>query len=50
MIQTKAELPEAASIGDIYQVIEDSTMYIWDGFLGKYGVINSLNLPAWAAE
>ena len=30
-VATKAELPENAEIGDIYQVTEDSKMYIWDG-------------------
>lgn len=30
-VATKAELPESAEIGDIYQVTEDSKMYIWDG-------------------
>lgn len=30
-VATKAELPESAETGDIYQVTEDSKMYIWDG-------------------
>lgn len=30
-VATKAELPENAETGDIYQVTEDSKMYIWDG-------------------
>ena len=30
-VATKAELPESAEAGDIYQVTEDSKMYIWDG-------------------
>ena len=30
-VATKAELPKSAEIGDIYQVTEDSKMYIWDG-------------------
>lgn len=30
-VATKAELPESAEIGDIYQVTEDSKLYIWDG-------------------
>lgn len=28
---TKVELPENANVGDIYQVVEDSNLYIWDG-------------------
>ena len=32
----------------IYHECEESGL--WYGFLGKYGVINSLNLPTWAAE
>ena len=30
-VATKAELPESAEAGDIYQVTEDSKLYIWDG-------------------
>lgn len=30
-VATKAELPESAETGDIYQVTEDSKLYIWDG-------------------
>ena len=30
-VATKAELPESAETGDIYQVTEDNKMYIWDG-------------------
>lgn len=30
-VTTKAELPESAETGDIYQVTEDSKLYIWDG-------------------
>lgn len=30
-VATKTELPESAEIGDIYQVTEDSKLYIWDG-------------------
>ena len=30
-VATKGELPESAEAGDIYQVTEDSKMYIWDG-------------------
>lgn len=30
-VATKAELPENAEAGDIYQVTEDSKLYIWDG-------------------
>ena len=30
-VATKAELPENAETGDIYQVTEDSKLYIWDG-------------------
>ena len=30
-VATKGELPESAETGDIYQVTEDSKMYIWDG-------------------
>lgn len=30
-VATKAELPENAETGDIYQVTEDNKMYIWDG-------------------
>lgn len=30
-VVTKAELPESAEAGDIYQVTEDSKLYIWDG-------------------
>lgn len=30
-VVTKAELPESAETGDIYQVTEDSKLYIWDG-------------------
>ena len=30
-VAMKAELPENAETGDIYQVTEDSKMYIWDG-------------------
>lgn len=30
-VATKAELPESSETGDIYQVTEDSKMYIWDG-------------------
>lgn len=30
-VATKAELPESAEAGDIYQVAEDSKLYIWDG-------------------
>lgn len=30
-VATKAELPESAETGDIYQVTEDGKLYIWDG-------------------
>lgn len=30
-VATKAELPESAETGDIYQATEDSKLYIWDG-------------------
>lgn len=30
-VATKGELPESAETGDVYQVTEDSKMYIWDG-------------------
>lgn len=30
-VATKAELPESSETGDIYQVTEDSKLYIWDG-------------------
>lgn len=30
-VATKGELPESAETGDIYQVTEDSKLYIWDG-------------------
>lgn len=30
-VATKAELPESAETGDIYQVTEDNKLYIWDG-------------------
>lgn len=30
-VATKVELPESAETGDIYQVTEDSKLYIWDG-------------------
>lgn len=31
IVATKAELPESAETGDIYQVTEDGKLYIWDG-------------------
>lgn len=30
-VQKKSDLPETANIGDIYQVVEDNSLYIWDG-------------------
>lgn len=47
-VQTKAELPEAASIGDIYQVIEDSTMYIWDG--DSWEIFRAVDLSGYATK
>ena len=47
-VQTKAELPEAASIGDIYQVIEDSTMYIWDG--DSWEIFHAIDLTGYATK
>lgn len=47
-VQTKAELPEAASIGDIYQVIEDSTMYIWDG--NSWEIFRAVDLSGYATK
>ena len=47
-VQTKAELPEAASIGDIYQVIEDSTMYIWDG--ASWEIFRAVDLSGYATK
>ena len=47
-VQTKAELPEAANIGDIYQVIEDSTMYIWDG--DSWEIFRAVDLSGYATK
>lgn len=30
-VEKKSDLPETANIGDIYQVVEDNNLYIWDG-------------------
>ena len=47
-VQTKAELPETANVGDIYQVIEDSTMYIWDG--DSWEIFHASELSGYATE
>lgn len=47
-VQTKAELPETANVGDIYQVIEDSTMYIWDG--DSWEIFHAIDLSGYATE
>lgn len=47
-VQTKAELPETANVGDIYQVIEDSTMYIWDG--DSWEVFHAIDLSGYATK
>ena len=47
-VQTKAELPENANVGDIYQVIEDSTMYIWDG--DSWEIFHAIDLSGYATE
>ena len=41
-VATKAELPESAETGDIYQVTEDSKMYIWDG--DSWEIFNAVDL------
>ena len=41
-VATKAELPESAETGDIYQVIEDSKLYIWDG--DSWEIFNAVDL------
>lgn len=47
-VDTKAELPESAEIGDIYQVIEDSTMYIWDG--DSWEIFHAIDLSKYATK
>ena len=47
-VQTKAELPEVANVGDIYQVIEDSTMYIWDG--DSWEIFHAIDLTGYATK
>jgi hypothetical protein len=47
-VQTKAELPEVANVGDIYQVIEDSTMYIWDG--DSWEIFHAIDLIGYATK
>lgn len=47
-VQTKAELPETANVGDIYQVIEDSTMYIWDG--DSWEIFHAIDLSGYATK
>lgn len=47
-VQTKAELPEVANTGDIYQVIEDSTMYIWDG--DSWEIFHAIDLSGYATK
>ena len=47
-VQTKAELPEVANVGDIYQVIEDSTMYIWDG--DSWEIFHAIDLTGYALK
>lgn len=47
-VQTKAELPEVANVGDIYQVIEDSTMYIWDG--DRWEIFHAIDLTGYATK
>lgn len=41
-VATKAELPESAETGDIYQVTEDSKLYIWDG--DSWEIFNAVDL------
>lgn len=41
-VATKAELPESAETGDIYQVTEDSKLYIWDG--DSWEIFHAVNL------
>lgn len=41
-VATKAELPESAETGDIYQVTEDSKLYIWDG--GSWEFFHAVDL------
>ena len=41
-VATKAELPESAETGDIYQVTEDSKFYIWDG--DSWEIFNAVDL------
>lgn len=47
-VQTKAELPEVANVGDIYQVIGDSTMYIWDG--DSWEIFHAIDLTGYATK
>lgn len=47
-VQTKAELPETADIGDIYQVIAESTLYIWDG--DSWEVFHAIDLSDYATK
>lgn len=47
-VQTEAELPEVANVGDIYQVIEDSTMYIWDG--DSWEIFHAIDLTGYATK
>lgn len=41
-VATKAELPESAETGDIYQVTEDGKLYIWDG--DSWEIFNAVDL------
>ena len=41
-VATKAALPESAETGDIYQVTEDSKLYIWDG--DSWEIFNAVDL------
>ena len=41
-VATKAELPESAETGDIYQVTEDSKLYIWDG--DSWEIFNAVDM------
>lgn len=47
-VQTKADLPSTADIGDIYQVIAESTLYIWDG--DSWEIFHAIDLSNYATK